>query len=338
VLNADVLVFSFIGSRSARCLARDRYSNAPRRWPATGGLLACLLVGLLILTSACGRDSAPEHGTSGAASGSSSPATSDPADSETGPVAPPLSAADYRAALKDLVRSDTAHFELFVIRDTEQEDPDLALLPRMNGFWRLSTSEALSFAQLLDPKGGRVEVQYRLVDGSAYSRAGFDGSVFGEDCWVRIDTDAPELVGTPSAGQQFGLPAALHVFDGYRPKGRRAAGTARLDDVLGSIGFENLANTDPELFRQGRVPIDVQLEEGRLHRILVHPSDLLSALDALPGGLAVLAQMEELLIQAPLLFWAVEYSSFGQPVVLETPPASKLLDPGNPNETCRSPD
>ena len=70
------------------------------------------------------------------------------------------------------------------------------------------------------------------------------------------------------------------MFDGYRPAGRPAAGTAGLDDVLGAIGFQKLANTNGKLFQKVRVRIEVELKDGRHFRVLIYPSYLVNALDS----------------------------------------------------------
>lgn len=125
----------------------------------------------------------------------------------------------------------------------------------------------------------------------------------------RIDFADPHVV----------LPQALSLFARYRAADRPAAGTARLYDVLGAIGFLPLANARPEQFLKIRMPIDVQQKEGRLYRVLIFPSDLANAFDSVRGELPAVAKLEDMLDGAPLLFWTLEYSGFGDKVVIEAP-------------------
>jgi hypothetical protein len=246
-------------------------------------------------------------------------------------------ASDYRTALKELAVTDSGRFELLVFKKMDADDSQLAAFPRMHGSWRLSTSDATATTQLPYSEGqGPVELQYRLVHGDPFFRVGSEGSVFGKDCWAKIDTSAPELAGSPMAGQRFGLPEALRLFDDYRPKDSPAAGTAPLDEVLGAVGFQKVKDANPELFRQSRVPIEVQLESGRLNRILIFPQDLIHALDSLPGELPILANnLESLLNQTPPLFWGLQYSDYGAPIVIKAPPANRLLDMSDNNARCQ---
>lgn len=301
--------------------------RASRIWP-----VACVLSAAICLLTACTNSSPPDADES--VQSTSPPPTPSAAATLSGALAAPLSAPEYRNAVRDFARSDTGRFELVAVAEDGADDTDLAAFPRARGTWRLSTSEAESSTRVMNPEGETVELAYRMVDRQSYFRIAFDGSAFGGDCWAKIDTDAPYLADSPMAGQQLGLPPAVHLVDGYRPEGRPQAGTARLDDVLGAIGFQKLVNTNLALLRQARTPVEVQLQEGRFHRVLIYPADLVDAVDDLDGGLPELEPIEEMLNQVPLMAWGIEYSGLGDTVTIAAPPKDTLLDFGNPGSKC----
>lgn len=317
-------------------MRRRRGGGGSSAWRASRiRALGSVLSAAICLLTAC-ADTSPQERDGSIRPTSPSPTPSATANALSRAPAPPLSAQQYRTALRDFARSDTGRFELAAVAEDGADDTGLAVFPRARGTWRLSTSEAESSTQVMNPEGGTVELVYRMVDGQSYARIAFDGSAFGDDCWAKIDADAPYLADSPMAGQQFGLPPAVYLVDGYRPEGRPQAGTARADDVLGAIGFQKLVNTNLALLRKVRMPVEVQLQEGRFQRVLIYPADLVDALDSLEGGLPELEPIEEMLNQAPLMAWGIEYSGLGDTVTIEAPRDDALLELGNPNSKCAS--
>jgi len=327
MLNAPSMVFSPARVQSDSRHVR-RPGGSPQRRSAIRTALATCVVVAAVFTSACSTDPFQYKSAAVTTGRSASPDSSNSHAAEIGADQTPLSTREYRPALRALASSDTGRFQLLVVRRMDSKESEVAQLPRMEGAWQLSTSDASSSTWYLDPVDGVIEVQYRRVDGQAFVRASFDGSTFGDYCWAKLDSNAPELTGSPIGGREFGLPSALYLFDGYRPAGRPAAGTAALDDVLGAIGFQRVANTAQERLQKVRLPIEVQLKDGLLYRVVIYPSDLLHALDSVHRDAPDVTKLQDLIADTPVLFWIVEYSGFGDNVGIVQPPSDRLIEPG----------
>lgn len=131
------------------------------------------------------------------------------------------------------------------------------------------------------------------------------------------------------SGQQMGLPPALYLIDGYRPQGRAQPGTVSLDDVLGVLGFQKLANVNLATIRGARIPIDLQLEGGHVSRAVIDPQGLVEVLGRLSGSLPESESLVELLEQAPPFDWEVHYRDLGAPTEIMAPPAARVIELGD---------
>lgn len=248
--------------------------------------------------------------------------------------AAPLSAQAYRAVLEQLARQDTGEFETVVVRRNDADDSSVAQLPRMRGAWRISTSASSATTQSMGGDGRPTYFTYRLVKNRAYFVWSDTERPTGRACWVGVNTAARKSAGGPGARKRFGPPAALTLIENYRPAGSDDAGTVRLYDVLGAVGFEKLANSAPTMLRSARVPMDIQLRHGRLFRAFIYPADVVEALSRLPrrplGGSA----FTSLFVHSPLLFWGIQYSRFRGDVSLAAPRADRVVVPGRTPSRC----